>query len=122
MRLTLRTLGFLLLLTVACQGASPVHLQSRSGYVGSVGSRFRFKVTIEPDTKNRVFCLQWASIDSEGQSCHTLDAELAPRTFWREITFRTGGEFNVIAKLQQNDEKILISNIETITIVSRFGQ
>jgi hypothetical protein len=41
---------------------------------------------------------------------------------WREITFRTGGEFNVIAWIRQNDDKVYVSNIETILITSPFGQ
>ena len=114
-----RILAIFLFLVVACEGASSVSLKSRSGYTGSAGQRFRFSIGIEPDTRNRSFCLEWASEASEGRSCDDLDAERAPRIIWREVTFRTGGEFNVIAWVRHNDDKIITSNIETIRILDR---
>jgi hypothetical protein len=51
-----------------------------------------------------------------------LDAERAPLTIWRDVTFRTGGEFNIVAWVRQNDGTIVRSNIETIRITDRFGQ
>lgn len=120
MRLAIRTVALLILLASVADGAGLVHLTSRSGYVGSVGSRFRFKISIERDARNRYFCLQWASTGSEGQSCDQLDGEAAPLTIWRDVTFRTGGEFNVIAWVRHNDDKVHVSNIETITITSPY--
>lgn len=120
-RLALRTLGTLLFLVIACEGASPVTLKSRSGYTGSAGQRFRFSISVVPDEKNRYFCLEWASDSFSGKSCDDLDAERAPLTIWREITFRTGGEFNVMAWIRQNDDRIIVSNIETIRILDRMG-
>jgi hypothetical protein len=119
-RATLRILGVVLLLATVCEGAGIVHLDSRSGYVGNVGSRFRFKISIQRDAKNRLFCLMWASPASEGSSCDELAGEAAPLTIWRDITFRTGGEFNVMATVRQNDGKDHISNIETILITSPY--
>lgn len=110
-----------LVLATPSYGASPVELKSRSGYVGSLGSRFRFSISIERDPKNREFCLQWASTQSEGQSCDTLEGDKAPITFWREIIFRRGGEYNVIVRLRRNDS-VLVSNIETINITSPFSE
>jgi hypothetical protein len=121
-RLTLCTLVTLFFIVVACQGAGPVSLKSRSGYVGSAGQRFRFSIGIEPDIKNRLFCLEWASPSFSGSSCDTLEGDKAPRTRWREITFRRGGEFNVIVWIRQNDDKIIRSNIETIIIMDALGQ
>ncbi len=111
-------LAFLLLAAIV-DGASPVHLTSRSGYIGSVGSRFRFRIAIEQDAKNRAFCLQWASEQSEGQSCDSLDGERAPATIWREVTFRTSGEYHVVASLRRSDQDH-VSNVETIRITGIF--
>ena len=115
-----RTFGIMCVLATVCSAAGPVTLKSRSGYTGSAGQRFRFSIGIEPDTRNRHFCLEWTSKASEGRSCDDLDAERAPRTIWREVTFRTGGEFNVIAWVRHNDDKIITSNIETIRILDRM--
>jgi len=116
-----RALAILLLIPTLCFGAGSVELKSRSGYIGSVGARFRFSISIERDPKNRAFCLQWASVQSEGQSCDTLEGDKAPITFWREVTFRRSGEYNVIVKLERNDA-ILVSNIETIRITGPFDE
>jgi hypothetical protein len=114
-----RILAILLLIPTLCYGASPVQLKSRSGYMASVGARLRFAISIERNSKNRSFCLQWASVRSTGQSCDTLEGEKAPITHWREITFRRSGDYNVIVVLQQNDDT-LVSNIETIRITGPF--
>ena len=114
-----RALVLLLFCVAACEAASPITLKSRSGYTGSAGQRFRFSIGIEPDTRNRLFCLEWASEASEGRSCDDLDGDKAPRTIWRDVTFRTGGEFNVVAWVRQNDERLIRSNIETILIMDR---
>lgn len=121
----LRTLAILFLLVAACEGASPVTLKSRSGYTGHAGQRFRFSIGIEQDARNRHFCLEWASQASEGRSCDDLDAERAPRTIWRDVTFRTGGEYNVIAWVRQSvdgADRIVKSNIETIILTDVLGQ
>lgn len=131
MKATLRTLGFILLLVVTCDGASPVKLVSRSGYVGSAPTRFKFQTTIEFDSKNRMFCLEWASPEVSGNSCEELNTTLdpdkpvekpRPLTIWRDVTFRRGGEYNVIAVVRRSDNVDVVSNIETIRILDALGQ
>ena len=108
------------LLACSVETAARVQLRSRSGYTGQAGQRFRFYIGIERDARNRAFCLQWASEASEGSSCDTLEGDKAPRVIWREVTFRTGGEFNVIAWVTQADGTLIKSNIETIRLLDRW--
>lgn len=78
----------------------------------------RFHAKVEPDEHNRQLCFDWVSETAFGSGCTDLDGERAPLTTWRDVTFRTGGQFIVVARIERNDGHTYLSNIVTIRVLT----
>jgi hypothetical protein len=78
----------------------------------------RFHAAVDPNEGNRQLCFDWASDTSSGQGCTSMAGDQAPVAYWRDITFRTGGEFIVTARIERNDGHTYLSNIVTIRVLS----
>jgi hypothetical protein len=63
-------------------------------------------VIVERNPNNRQMVLLWGSpeIGLEGSSYYQLEGEGAQRVFFRQIRFRTIGEYQVKAVVVKNDE------------------
>lgn len=118
-----RTLQLALLVSlITCQAFAkqpPVVLTTiHSAMVGRAPMTVRFHATVLADEHNRQLCFDWVSDRSSGQGCTSLDGDRAPLTFWRDITFRTGGEFIVSARVERNDNHTYLSNIVVIRVLT----
>lgn len=114
-----RLLALLVLCTLSPLHAAPppVSLDTLvSARMGRAPMTVRFRATVQPDQRNRQLCFDWVSDASSGQGCTPLEGDQAPLTTWRDITFRTSGEFIVSARLERNDGHTLLSNIVTIHV------
>ncbi len=101
----------------------PVELKTlHSASVGRPGMTVRFLALVVQDVRNRQLCFDWVADRASGSGCVSLEGDKAATTYWRDITFRTSGEFIVNARLERNDGHTLLSNIVVIRVLEIGGE
>ncbi len=119
MRRALLLLVVSLLTAPAGAGPQPVVLStSHSAVAGIAPLTVRFRAAVDPNEHNRQLCFDWVSDAYSGQGCQTLDGARSPISYWREITFRTGGDFVVTARVERNDDHAYLSNIVVVHVLN----
>ncbi len=119
MRLLRLLLVVSLINVTAFAKAQPVTLNTlHSALIGRAPMVVRFHAQVDPNEHNRRLCFDWTADLSSGRSCQDLAGADAPASYWKDITFRTSGEFVVSAWVERNDGHSYMSNIVDIRVLS----
>lgn len=98
-----------------------VSIVVRGGKMAHVPHTIRVSAHVTPDEHNRRICFEWAAPNASGRGCEPIEGLAGHLTYWRDITFRAPGKYELKAVLDRDDNKIKISNIEQIRIIG-FGE
>jgi hypothetical protein len=117
-----RALGRSLLCLLLCGVALPASPEppavtlSLNTHVGSAPFTVRAKITVAKNEHNRHLLVEWFSNDYSGSGSETLDGAAAAITYWRDITIRASGVYELDARVDRDDNQFKLSNIETIYV------
>lgn len=118
MRAILRVVVVALLLSITTAATPPIAIDIQYRVMNAPGY-FRVRVTVEPAAENRWACL-YANPQTSGDRishCWSLNGELEPRTFWRELKTLPVGRYDITAEVIRNDDHHTLSNAVHIVVL-----